>query len=90
MIFYLRIEQEPFDTSFALGQFTDAPPRSVGRCRYDPFRGGGHLMLGHELASKGKAECWYEDGAARVCFQVISCPEYGVLDLDNFRDEPIS
>lgn len=61
-------------------------PTDNGRYPYMPYRGPGHLLMGEALKKHGRARCYYEAGnGERVYFNVVSCPEYGVLELAGFR-----
>jgi hypothetical protein len=63
------------------GQFPSAP----GRYRYEPYRGLGHYEMQKLLHAGGAARCHYDVGERRVAFTVKQCPEYGVLELDEFQ-----
>ena len=70
----------------AVGYFLGAEyPRQDGRYRYMPYRGPGHYQLGVALREGHVARCHFETNEARVSFAVLSCPEYGVLELRDFQ-----
>jgi hypothetical protein len=63
-------------------------PASGGRYRYMPYRGPGHYRMGIKLSEAGRAQCSYDSGGERVLFIVQSCPEYGVLELGEYKRTP--
>jgi hypothetical protein len=70
----------------SVGRFEESDyPRTPGRYRYEPFRGPGHYKMQTFLRGGGKPRCYYNEGINRVYFTVNDCPEYGVLDLRDFR-----
>jgi hypothetical protein len=69
-----------------VGYFEGAErPQKDGLQHYMPYRGPGHLAMQREWREKGRARCSYEVGFERVSFDVVGCPEYGILDLADFE-----
>ena len=64
-------------------------PRSPGRYRYEPYRGPGHYEMQRRLGSGESPRCYYDSGGVRVSFNVSRCPEYGVLELNNFESSNV-
>jgi hypothetical protein len=62
-------------------------PRRSGPYRYMPYRGPGHYQMQTQRREKGGVRCYYEVGSGRVSFAVLDCPEYGVLELADFKAE---
>ena len=78
-------ELEFFIGELQVGVFEEPQyPKNPGRYRYEPYRGPGHLELQEKLRSGGTARCHYENNKEQIYFAVVSCPEYGVLELTNF------
>jgi hypothetical protein len=81
---------KPLEFSFrsrVVGYFEEPSfPRTAGRYRYMPYRGPGHYELGQALAhGPARCSCVGEDGI--VEFDVVSAPEYGVLEIDHVVPE---
>jgi hypothetical protein len=62
-------------------------PRTPGRYHYMPYRGPGHFDMQESLKLNGKAKCHFGTEQERISFSVVSCPEYGILQLENFESE---
>jgi hypothetical protein len=50
-----------------------------------PYRGFGHLEMQTERRSGGTPHCYYDTDKERVSFNIINCPNYGVLELADFE-----
>ena len=71
-----------------VGYFEESEyPRQDGRYRYMPYRGPGHYQMQTERREKGHVRCYYTVGPERVSFAVLDCPEYGCLELGDFRTD---
>ena len=68
----------------AVGHFLFTGPDRDGNARYEPFRGPGHHHLQEALRAGSQPRCSYAHEGAHIWFNVIACPEYGVLTLANF------
>lgn len=64
-----------------VGHFLFAGPTEDGDARYMPFRGPGHYAMQTARRAGGQPLCSYASTGERIWFQVIACPEYGVLTL---------
>jgi hypothetical protein len=62
-------------------------PTAPGRYRYMPYRGGGHYEMQTALKAGSRPRCSFRTDKRVVSFAVIACPEYGVLELVEFRNE---
>ena len=60
-------------------------PHTPGRYPYEPYRSAGHHKLQTLLRNGSSPHCYYESAEERVIFIVVSCPEYGVLELKDFE-----
>jgi hypothetical protein len=59
-------------------------PMADGNYAYKPFRGPGHYEM-HSALDRGIIpRCSYVTDGAPVFFDVVACPEYGVLSLARF------
>ncbi|HEV2598769.1 hypothetical protein [Sphingopyxis sp.] len=67
-----------------VGYFEGPSPTQGGRARYMPFRGPGHYELQQALKADARPRCTYLTNGIEITFEVLNCPEYGVLDLGNF------
>ena len=68
------------------GYFEEAQyPAADGRYRYMPYRSGSHYLMCKGVREKGRAKCSYEENGVRTYFVVVGIPEYGVLELREFR-----
>ncbi len=68
-----------------VGYFEESEyPRQSGRYRYMPYRGPGHYQMGLEMREKGSARCHFNVGLEQISFTVSDCPEYGILELEDF------
>ena len=63
-------------------------PRVPGRYGYMPYRGGGHYLMQTSLRSGGSPRCACQTEQENVEFTVRSCPEYGVLEIDEIQRTP--
>jgi hypothetical protein len=74
-----------------VGFFADGVvPFTAGLYHYMPYRGLGHYRMQEELDNSSHVQCRYYDNGISVSFVVLSCPEYGVLNLASFSVEPIA
>lgn len=79
---------EFFFEGMEVGYFEEpAPPVSAGRCRYMPYRGPGHYEMSVSLRAGKHPHCSYTHDGKGYSFTVLSCPEYGVLELADFGGE---
>jgi hypothetical protein len=62
-------------------------PTAPGRYRYMPYRGSGHYEMQTALKEGSRPRCSIRTRNREVSFAVSACPEYGVLELVEFRDE---
>jgi len=70
----------------AVGYFEESEyPRSDGRYRYMPYRSYSHYMMHEARKDGGIPRCYYDVGGIHVSFGVRDCPEYGVLELYDFK-----
>jgi hypothetical protein len=60
-------------------------PSSDGRYRYEPYRSFSHYAMHMVLKYGGIPRCHYDSGETRISFGVRGCPEYGVLELYDFK-----
>jgi len=60
-------------------------PETSGQYRYEPFRGPGHYELSTRLRAGTPTHCHYDIEFERVSFTVIACPEYGLIELTDFK-----
>jgi hypothetical protein len=75
----------------AVGSFLGAhAPRTPGRHRYEPFRGLAHFDMQTVLRNGGMPRCSYDTEGFRVTFTMTDCPEYGILDLQEFEESPLN
>ena len=58
-------------------------PSVEGRYRYKPHRGGGYYKLHCALRDGAHPRCTFR-ARPDISFTVLSCPEYGVLELSDF------
>ena len=57
-------------------------PVSEGRYGYTPVRGLGHQALMKDLCeNKLEVKCYFDQGDSRFNFDVLDCPEQGVLEI---------
>jgi hypothetical protein len=63
-------------------------PREPGVYPYTPYRSGSHLRMHTKRCESGRAECSYMTDEGIVRFSVIGCPEYGRLELRDFKFGP--
>jgi hypothetical protein len=63
-------------------------PLAAGRFRYVPYRGPGHYKMQTQLRAGDNPNCYYDTKDAHVTFTVRDCPEYGVLELCDFKVSP--
>jgi len=84
-------EQEFFIDGMPVGYFEETEmPRVAGRFRYMPYRGAGHYEMQTLRKAGDCPRCYYDAGDSRVSFVVRDCPDYGVLELDDFETSPRS
>jgi len=70
----------------AVGYFEESEyPRSDGRYRYMPYRSYSHYMMHEARKDGGIPRCYYDVGGIHVSFGVRDSPEYGVLELYDFK-----
>jgi len=70
-----------------VGYFEEAAyPTAPGRYRYMPYRGEGHYRMQAALRAGARPRCIFGSSAS---FAVLECPEYGVLELVDFRCEDV-
>jgi len=70
----------------AVGYFEESEyPHCDGRFRYMPYRSHSHYSMGEIRRAGGIPRCYYDTGEIRVSFAVRDCPEYGVLELYDFK-----
>ena len=70
-----------------VGYFEESEyPRQNGRYRYMPYRGPGHYQMQTEIKNQA-VRCYYTVGSEQCSFAVLDCPEYGVLELGDFRTD---
>jgi hypothetical protein len=62
----------------------EAFPSLAGRYRYEPYRGNGHYTLMTSIRTCGSQRCYYVRDRKDYYFTVLSCPEYGILELTEF------
>jgi hypothetical protein len=60
-------------------------PLYPGRYRYGPYRGPGHYLVGVALKAGDHPRCYYDRAGIRISFSVSSIPEYGNIELCDFR-----
>jgi plasmid stability protein len=60
-------------------------PQKPGVYPYMPYRSGSHYLMHKNLRETGIAECTYVTNDGLVRFKVTGCPEYGRLELSDFR-----
>lgn len=70
-----------------VGIFTSGAPTGEGLAAYMPYRGPGHHDMQMVLRAGATARCAYLSEKGRVHFDVLGCPNYGVLSLANFSEE---
>jgi hypothetical protein len=71
-----------------VGYFEDAAcPQAAGRYRYMADRSGAHYEIQLSLRNRSHPRCALRAQGRSISFAVIACPEYGVLELAEFRDE---
>ena len=76
---------EFFYQEMAVGVFAEPVfSTTPGRYRYEPYRGLGHYEMKSALQRGERPTCSFRAGGGLVSFVVVECPEYGVLQLDNF------
>ena len=75
---------------YAVGLFIGGSPHTSGRHQYEPYRGPGHYELQTSLSGNGKPRCFYDTDSVRVAFTVCNCPEYGILELQEFEESPLN
>jgi hypothetical protein len=72
----------------AVGVFaTDIPPLCDGEYSYEPYRGPGHFDMQQTISTNSVAACQCFDGRAKIRFDVLGCPRYGVVELANVTRE---
>ena len=72
--------------SGAVGSFeAHEYPRADGRYRYMPYRSYSHYAMHELLKTGGMPRCYFDTEEVRVVFSVRDCPEYGVLELYDFK-----
>ncbi len=70
-----------------VGYFEESEyPRQDGRYRYVPYRSLGHYQM-HTALEHGHVRCYYTLGSEKISFAVLDCPEYGILELADFRHD---
>lgn len=57
-------------------------PSMPGRYQYEPYRGSGHYEMQTALQSGERPCCTIGE----TTFEVLDCPEYGILVLSGFVD----
>jgi hypothetical protein len=83
---------EPHEFDFLYGGLTvgffrePERPNKSGRYRYMPYRSGGHYKLHDALHAGERPRCVFR-AAPHVSFAVLSCPQYGELELSDFMVE---
>lgn len=78
-----------FLDAMPVGVFEEAsPPCSSGYYRYQAYRGPGHYEMQTRLKAGSTPRCYYHQGDARISFTVHSCPDYGTLELRDFKRSP--
>lgn len=70
-----------------VGYFESSSPMQDGPARYIPFRGPGHYDLQQALKAGLLPRCVYVINGVGISFDVLACPEYGVLELSNFQTD---
>ena len=60
-------------------------PCCDGRYRYMPYRSYSHYAMHEVRKCGGIPRCYYDVGEVRVSFGVRDFPEYGVLELYDFK-----
>jgi hypothetical protein len=60
-------------------------PHRDGRYRYVPYRSYSHYAMQEALRYGSVPRCHYDFEDVRVSFAVRGCPEYGVLELYDFK-----
>jgi hypothetical protein len=64
-------------------------PASEGRYGYTPVRGLGHKALMEDLCEEnGSVKCYFDLDDSRFYFDVLSCPEQGVLEIGKVNKSP--
>ena len=82
----VKREMEFYYNAGRVGYFEEEQyPAADGRYRYMPYRSGSHYAMGQLARKKGRAECNYELDGIKTYFAVVGIPEYGVLELREFR-----
>jgi hypothetical protein len=70
-----------------VGYFKDGVcPQAPGRYRYIPCRSGAHYDMHVALRAGAHPRCTLRTRDRTISFAVIACPEYGILELAEFRD----
>jgi hypothetical protein len=76
-----------FIDDMVVGTFeTDQYPKQDGDYKYIPYRGTGHLELQNRLKNNGTAQCKYKMNSRVMTFDVIACPQYGIVTIANVRE----
>ena len=60
-------------------------PHCDGRYRYMPYRSYSHYAMHEAHKGGGIPRCYFDVGEVRVSFGVRDFPEYGVLELYDFK-----
>lgn len=68
--------------------YFEQKPCSPGLYRYEPYRSVGHYQMHTLLSSGGSPRCYYDTDEERISFAIRACPEYGVLELNDFLTTP--
>ena len=70
------------------GVFLDPDwPTEPGTYRYEPYRGGGHYQLAHQVRAGHMPPCHYVADGVQVNLVVVGIPASGLLELTDFRAE---
>jgi len=65
-------------------------PLTPGRYKYELYRGGSHYKMQVLCRTGYSPRCYYDKDGVRVSFTVQICSEYGILDLSDFVQMPIT
>lgn len=60
-------------------------PTKPGRYRYMPYRSGGHYEMHKSRRAGLQPRCTLYIDDRVISFVVVDCPEYGMLELADFR-----
>ena len=72
-----------------VGIFLDEPPNAPGLHPFEVWRSGGNYNMSTALRAGAKPRAYYlRPSGRRRYFTIEDLPEYGLLHLSNFANEP--